>query len=223
MMADTVLFDLDNTLTDRAASIRAFSQRFLVDFQYQLSKHISFDELHEVISTGDGGGYRPKDEMFREIQIDLPWIDAPTLEAIATYWYTVSAQCMQLRKDGLSTLEELLRRGYILGVVTNGKTRVQNATIDAVGIRAYFSTVVISEECGFRKPAPEIFGVALSNLNKRADYAVHVGDNPDADIQGAFGAGLGTIWFRDADNWPADLHAPDHQIDQMSQILEILK
>jgi len=223
MTIETIIFDLDNTLTDRQASILAFSQQFFIDFREKLDKNVTFDRVHQVIHIGDGSGYRPKDDMFREIQRDLRWIDRPTLDTIATYWYSVSAQQMQLRQDVIKTLKELQKRDYTLGMITNGKTAVQNATIDATQIREYFPTIVISEACGFRKPSPEIFNIALSNLKKHANSALYIGDNPDADIQGARNAGLVSVWFANESPFPKHLQTPDHQINRISQILEILE
>lgn len=217
-----VIFDLDDTLTDRAASIHHFSQQFYRDFQSHLHENIPFDAVHHVIQVGDGGGYRPKEDLFREILTDLRWLVAPSPETIAEYWYRVSAQCMQLRPGVHDTLTELLRRGYRLGMITNGKTIVQNATLDATDLRQYFSVILISEECGLRKPAPDIFHLALSRLQTSPANAVYVGDNPDADVQGAMNAGLQSIWYTKNTLWRAELPPPHDQINQLPQLLELL-
>jgi putative hydrolase of the HAD superfamily len=219
---EAIIFDLDDTLTDRAASIHHFSQQFYQDFQYRLHENIPFDAVHHVIQIGDGGGYRPKEDLFREIQTELRWMDSPGLETISEYWHRVSAQRMQLRAGVHETLAELMRRGYKLGMITNGKTVVQNATIDATDIRQYFSVILISEECGFRKPSPDIFHLALSSLQTSPATAVYVGDNPEADVQGAMNAGLQSIWFAKAEPWRTELPPPQHQISQIPQLLEIL-
>jgi putative hydrolase of the HAD superfamily len=220
---EAVIFDLDDTLTDRAASIHHFSQQFFRDFQSRLHENTPFDAVHHVIQIGDGGGYRPKEDLFREIQTELRWMDTPALETISEYWYRISAERMQLRDGVHDTLAELMRRGYKLGMITNGKTPVQNATIDATGIRQYFSVTLISEECGFRKPDPAIFHLALSSLQISSANAVYVGDNPEADVQGAMNAGLQSIWFAKDTLWRTDLQPPHYQIKQILQLLEILR
>ncbi|MBC8098724.1 MAG: HAD hydrolase-like protein, partial [Armatimonadetes bacterium] len=136
-----VIFDLDNTLTDRAESIRHFSRQFFQDFKDMLHELVSFDEVQRVINIGDGSGYRPKAMLFQEIQTELRWVDMPTLATISDYWYRVSAQRMVLRSGVQMTLEALQQRGYTLGMITNGQTNVQNATIDATKLRAYFSNI----------------------------------------------------------------------------------
>ncbi|MEM6529730.1 MAG: HAD-IA family hydrolase [Chloroflexota bacterium] len=142
------------------------------------------------------------------------------MPAIREYWYRVSAECMQLRNGTVKTLEAIGACGYKLGMITNGKTVVQNATLDAVNIRAFFPVIVISEASGVRKPDPTIFQIALSQMEVQAENAVYIGDNPDADIQGARNAGLKTIWI--GQDWTYDLPEPDHQITQMSDLHRIL-
>lgn len=216
------LFDLDNTLTDRVSTIRQFSARFSEDFRRDLHEEVTFDDVHRVMDVGDGGGYRPKEVMFQEIQANLHWTEIPTINAISEYWYRVSAQCMQLRLGVHETLKELQRRDYQLGIITNGKTDVQSATIDAVNIKPYFSTIVISEASGFRKPDSRIFHLALSQLHVRPENAVYVGDHPLADVQGARDAGLQAIWFAGMHPWPQALTPPQHQITQIPQLLYLL-
>jgi putative hydrolase of the HAD superfamily len=53
--------------------------------------------------------------------------------------------------------------------------------------------VVISAEVGVRKPDPRIFEEALRRAGVAAGEAVHVGDLPEEDIEGARRAGLGAF------------------------------
>ncbi len=217
-----ILFDLDNTLTDRAASIRQFSVQFFADFRHKLREHATLDNIHNVMQIGDGGGYRPKEIMFEEIQSNLQWIEAPSLESIAEYWYRVSPQSMQLRPDIHETFDQLQRRGLHLGIITNGKTDVQNATIDATNLRQYFSNIIISEASGFRKPDPQIFRLALSALDTAPEDAVYVGDHPQSDVEGARNAGLKAVWFAGVHPWPEGLEPPSHQITHITHLLALI-
>jgi FMN phosphatase YigB (HAD superfamily) len=38
-----------------------------------------------------------------------------------------------------------------------------------------------------------------------------IGDNPEADIAGARGVGLGTVWLSRGRTWPVADFEPDHQ------------
>lgn len=217
-----VLFDLDNTLTDREASLRVFAQRFMDDFYTDLDPSVHYDRIHQLIVDGDGGGYRPKDEMFQSLLSDLQWETAPTLEMLSNYWYGGSPYCMQPRYGVQSTLEALAMRGTALGIVSNGQTTVQNATLDVLHIRHLLGTIVISEEVGLRKPDPAIFHLALSHLNIAPQNALYVGDHPLSDVEGARLAGLRAVWLSGVHAWPEDLHAPEFEISEIGEILNLL-
>src|SRR5687768_4345392 len=98
MRIRAVLFDLDNTLTDRTLSLSVFARQFACDFAPLLRESQVYADLEAVIQQGDGGGYKPKDRMFAEIQALMQWRDnPPALEHIRDYWYQISPGCMQLR------------------------------------------------------------------------------------------------------------------------------
>lgn len=86
----------------------------------------------------------------------------------------------------LRTLKEL---GYALGVVSNWDAGLE-ALLRDLGLLPYFDTVISSAVVGYRKPNPVIFDIACEQLGVSAAEAVHVGDRPDADGEGARAAGL---------------------------------
>lgn len=49
-----------------------------------------------------------------------------------------------------------------------------------------------------------------------------VGDNPLVDIDGARSFGMKTAWIRRGRPYPADLQPPDHIIDRVTQVLDIV-
>ena len=81
------------------------------------------------------------------------------------------------------------------GVVTNGRSAFQRATVAALGIGPLLDAVVVSEEVGLRKPDHRIFGLALRELGCEAAGSWFVGDDPVADVQGAASTGMRTLLF----------------------------
>src|SRR5438093_4291528 len=57
----------------------------------------------------------------------------------------------------------------------------------------YFEQTTFSVEVGIRKPAPEIFALTLRAIGGDAATAVHVGDDPVLDVQGAQAAGMRVV------------------------------
>ena len=219
MTAKCVLFDLDNTLTDRRQSITNFTRRFHEQFAGQLGE-ISFDKLELAIQQGDNLGYKPKSQMFLELAHDLPWREPVSAETIRAFWYAESPACMQPRPGMLETLTTLRTRGLRIGMITNGRTIVQNATIDAIGVRDLMEVIVISEEAGIRKPDADIFRIALDALKVTSEETWYVGDHPHSDIHGAKNAEITGVWVRRGGHtWPNDQPEPDYTIDELPEIL----
>jgi putative hydrolase of the HAD superfamily len=53
--------------------------------------------------------------------------------------------------------------------------------------------LTFSDECGIRKPDPDIFHLALRQVGVLPEQAVHVGDDPVLDVEGARDAGMRVI------------------------------
>lgn len=222
MTIQCILFDLDNTLTDRKQSITNFTQRFAAIFADML-EGISFEQLEAAMQRGDNLGYKPKSQMFPELARDLPWREPVSSDTIREFWYAQSPGCMQPRANLFETLDALRDSGYRLGLITNGRTGVQNATIDAIGVRDLMEVIVISEKAGIWKPDAGIFQIALDGLHVAPGEAWYVGDHPRSDMQGAANAGIIGIWLHSGGHtWPEDQPAPNRQIDTLPELLRLL-
>ena len=65
--------------------------------------------------------------------------------------------------------------------------------------------------------------LAVSAGGATGCQTLHVGDNPEIDIQGARDAGLKTVWInRDDEDWPDELDAPDGVISDLRELDRIL-
>jgi putative hydrolase of the HAD superfamily len=93
-------------------------------------------------------------------------------------------------------LAALAARGYTLAVVSN-TMRTPGGTLRKIlghyRLLSCFSVLTFSDECGVRKPAPEIFHLTLRAVAVAPEEAVHVGDDPVLDVTGARGAGMRVV------------------------------
>ena len=62
-------------------------------------------------------------------------------------------------------------------------------------IAPYFSTVTTSEEAGVKKPHLQIFEKALQKSKALSKNSLMIGDNYEADVQGAINAGMRSVYF----------------------------
>jgi len=91
--------------------------------------------------------------------------------------------------DVVPALGELRAAGVRLGVVSNWDSRLPRL-LDDLGLAPFFDAVAVSHLEGVEKPDPELFHRVLRRLHARPDGALHVGDVPEVDLDGARAAGL---------------------------------
>jgi putative hydrolase of the HAD superfamily len=61
------------------------------------------------------------------------------------------------------------------------------------GLLRYFAHTAFSDETRVRKPDPAIFHGALRALGVAPEEAIHVGDDPVLDVEGARAAGMRVV------------------------------
>jgi len=131
------------------------------------------------------------------------------------------------RPDVTSTVIELHKRGYVLGIIANTVTESEIPDwLEEDGLTGYFKEVILSSKVGIRKPDPEIYLLTARRMDVEPAQCVYVGDNPIRDIEGAQAAGYGmTIIIHE----PATLKKypkpgpfkPDHTIMSLSELLDL--
>lgn len=97
--------------------------------------------------------------------------------------------------DNTHEILEYLSIKYRLHIITNGFREVQHLKLKNSGINQFFQTVTTSEEVGFKKPHPSVFRAALQKASAAAESSVMIGDNLEADILGAQGVGMHSLYF----------------------------
>ena len=124
---------------------------------------------------------------------------------------------VELYDDVLPALERLSVR-HRLFAVSNG-----NADLAAVGIGAWFEGTLAAREAGCLKPDPRIFLMLLERAGLAPGHALHVGDDPLADVEGARRAGIDAVWVnRRGDAWPEGLAPPARTVRSLSELVSAL-
>ncbi len=109
--------------------------------------------------------------------------------------------------EGTIEILEYLRVNYKLHIITNGFREVQRVKMETSRIKHYFDQIIDSESVGVKKPNPLIFEFALKSANVTSKNALMIGDNIEADIEGATKVGMQSIHFEPNPNAnKADFH-----------------
>ncbi len=117
-------------------------------------------------------------------------------------------------------LQYLTNKGYIIHLITNGFETIQWKKLDNAGIGHYFKSVITSELASSMKPHKEIFDFATTRAGCTYLESLMLGDNLDADIQGAMNAGMDTVFVNHI-NETTHLK-PTHIIYHLKELEEIL-
>ena len=91
-------------------------------------------------------------------------------------------------------LQYLKQKEYKLHLITNGFEKTQWRKLDNSQLGHYFEEVITSETSNSIKPNKEIFAYALKVTHAALKESIMIGDNLDADIQGALNAGMDAVF-----------------------------
>jgi putative hydrolase of the HAD superfamily len=129
-------------------------------------------------------------ELGHDVQPDDPRIAL----AVDTYFtaFTDYAVPIPGTMDMLATLKGKYRLG-LLSNLTHAPAALH--ILDKLGMAPFFDTVVVSGQLGYRKPHPRVFLALLDQLGTSGEQTIFVGDNLEADIQGAQHMGIQPVWM----------------------------
>lgn len=125
-------------------------------------------------------------------------------------------------------LEKLRSHGFELGIITNSfvPMRLRDIELETHGLLKYFPRCRYSAaDAGYLKPHPEVFRVALKELNVSPKEAVFVGDSLPADIVGAQTIGMRAVWRKlsSHNGQPRDPNIiPDAQIRTLDDLMGVI-
>lgn len=194
-MIKALLFDLDGTLLNRDASVYKFIHNQYDRFEKWVG-HIPKETYISRFIDLDCHGYVWKDSVYQQMAQEFNITNLKWEDLLRDYLENFKDACVPF-PNLHEILEELKKRDLKLGIITNGKGQFQYDNIRALGIEHYFSTILISEWEGIKKPDPEIFKAGLQKLQVLPEECLFVGDHPNNDILAARQIGMKTIWKKD--------------------------
>ncbi|KAB1194352.1 HAD-IA family hydrolase [Haloferax sp. MBLA0076] len=125
---------------------------------------------------------------------------------------------------GASVALDVARTHAHVGLVTNGPERRQSVKLDALDLSDAFDVVVYAGDMPRRKPYPDPFDRALSELGVGADASLHVGNSLEYDVGGAQDAGLDAAWCPDDPDSDFDTgtYSPEYVLSSLHEFTDIL-
>jgi putative hydrolase of the HAD superfamily len=121
-----------------------------------------------------------------------------------------------------NVLDELSRR-YKLAALSDAQSAWALPEMRAVGVEGYFQPIIVSGDCGYRKPDSRIFQAALDGLAVPAENVLFVGNDMYRDIFGASQLGLKTVFFSsNQGRKKASGAEPDYIIYQFAELRQAI-
>ena len=200
-----IFFDLDHTLWDfERNSSETLSELFE---EFKLATHIDNKERFLATYQTVNGQYWKK---YRDGKIDKQTVRFGRFAATLNRFNIPDAENLgrnigdkyvergphkkNLFPDTHETLA-YLKNKYPLHIITNGFKEVQSIKMSGADLNQYFDVILCSEDVGVNKPHRKVFERALELTNCKAEHALMIGDNLEADILGAQKLGITTVLF----------------------------
>lgn len=189
-----------------------------LDERYKVYRKWAFENLSEA----------PEAEMWtRWLTPDFPAEKIAPLGAELTYQFRQSMGRRVVVEGGREVVEELQKRGYTLGIISNLiGTREIPEWLEVENFAPYFKVVVLSSVLGIRKPAPAIYLEAARLAGLEPAQCAYVGDNLKRDVTGARAAGFGRVVImitpeKLLEETITDENRPDLIVHQFKELLDI--
>ncbi len=233
-----VIFDLDNTLYDRYATLAAVMdnnfERIKAYLNPGYNKELATAHLCALEQLFNSYGWKTLYAKLCEANFFDPE-NTPTYEQCDNFLVTNFEVTSVRHEFAIPTLVELRARGYKTGLITNGRHALQSAKLANLGLTPYLDSIVITGDyaklrCGdeknreYYKPNPDVFVYAAETLGLEPSECYYVGDNPLHDVVPSKKAGLVPVWIRSKSPWMGDASAmPEHVCDDVRGVLEFAK
>ena len=200
-----LFFDLDHTIWDFDANAKATLTDLFVLFEldkkvvapfedfyrkYLYHNEILWDKYHNGLISSDDLKWK---RMWRTL-LDFKIGDENLSRELSAKFLEILPTKKLLFPHTIEILDYLLAKNYTLHLITNGFEKTQWSKLNNSGLTKYFTHMITSEASNSLKPKKEIFEYALNKAGAALRESIMLGDNLEADIQGAINAGMDSVF-----------------------------
>ena len=226
-MFRAIVFDLDHTLFDRYATIRASFTAFYEHYRDKIPQDLSYEDFVEkLIEIEKYHIYYDWVTVIKECAkagIMAPMTDEEAKEVVRV----VVNECWPLAAVqfpfAIPTLQKLKEMGYKIGLITNGGHNPQTLKIKMLGLENIFDEIVISGDVGVSKPDPKPFTAFAEKIGIDPKEMMYVGDHPLNDVEGSRRVGYTPVWVKTTGTWFFDdIEKAPYEVDTVAELPELL-
>ena len=200
-----LFFDLDHTIWDFELNSKETLWDLHLKYELEAKGINNFDEFYSIYSVHNHKlwdrytkGFIKQEELrWKRIYLsllDYKIADEALSKEMSVDYLDILPNKKNLFPYTIEILEYLKSKDYSMHLITNGFESVQFKKIKNSNLADYFTQVITSEASNSLKPNKEIFEYALKVSNANVETSIMIGDNEDADIQGAINVGMDSIF-----------------------------
>ena len=204
-----VFFDVDGTLVDFSAAMRAGIQAASTVLSEATGHSVTpadliatRDRIGRDPATAQLRGVRTIEESFRQSAVAYGAADETVVARMNDAFFAARNAALLPFDDVEETIEVLLGRGLILVAATNGNSAMVQAPVFQ-----RMHHLWTAEEARVAKPDPAFFFGAMERSGARVETTVMVGDRMDNDVASAVALGMYGVLL-DRDGRALDIDAP---------------
>jgi putative hydrolase of the HAD superfamily len=218
-----VLFDLDNTLMDfMKMKERAIDSAIeaMIDSGLPLKKEETKKIINRLYKKFGIEYQKIFDELLKEV---LGRVDYKILASGVVAYRKIKEGYVEPYPHVTATLTELIKRGYILGIISDAPAFQAWSRLVGMNLHHFFNFVITFEEGKVKKPGKIPFKLAIEKLKLKPEEIMMVGDDPRKDIAGANKVGMVTVLAKYGQVFKAE-KKPEQKADfEIKDIQELLK
>lgn len=208
-----VIFDLDNTLTDRTTAFDRWGAELCGKYG------IADPDAREWLRDADEDGMRDRLDFLREVvrRYGLPHEPG---QLLSEYFEAIARNTVCL-PETRQALQRCRDTGLLIGIATNGWP-TQHLKIHRARLAEIVHGIGVSSLVGSAKPEVGILEEVARRCGCTLDDGWMVGDTAEADILGGVNASLGTVWIHRGRTWKEASFRPDHEAASVSEAVDLI-
>ncbi len=222
-----IFFDLDHTLWDFEKNSALAFEKIFQELNFDINSQ-QFMDIYNPINVAYWKLYEKNEidqETLRVNRVKDAFealnyaITLDEINIISNLFIEYLTSNNHLIEGTIETLD-YLKDKYILHIITNGFSFVQDVKLQKSNLDKYFVTITNSEAAGHKKPHENIFNHALTIANASKNESIMIGDSIEADVLGAMNFGIKAVFFNPANEMVSNNEIL--QIQSLTQLKNIL-
>jgi putative hydrolase of the HAD superfamily len=218
-----IFFDLDHTLWDFEKNSALAFEKIFQELNFDINSQ-QFMDIYNPINVAYWKLYEKNEidqetlrvsrvkDAFKALNFEISLDQINTISNLFIDYLTSNNHLIE------GTIETLdyLKDKYVLHIITNGFSFVQDVKLQKSNLDKYFVTITNSEAAGHKKPHENIFNHALISANASKTESIMIGDSIEADVLGAMNFGIKAVFFN-----PANEMVSNNEIIQIQCLTQL--